>query len=137
MRSVLVIALLVAAAASCSLLPVAPASSSRDALLADFLVALERRDAAAIEAMIGPEANATVEIAQILERYGGVRLHDVTAEWGEQDGHSVVATVTATGDDGLTYEFLVPMVWASERYYLALGHAPPTGREASPESPTP
>ena len=137
MRSVLVTALLIATAASCSLLPVAPASSSRAALLADFLVALEHRDTAAMEAMIWPEADATVEIAQLLERYGGVRLHDVTAEWGEEEGHTVVATVTATGDDGLTYEFTVPMGWANERYYLELGHAPPTGREASPESPAP
>ena len=102
-------------------------------------MALGRRDTAAMEAMIWPEADATVEIAQLLERYGGVRSWTLRCHrrMGDEEGHTVVATVTATGDDGLTYEFTVPMGWANERYYLELGHAPPTGREASPESPAP
>ena len=139
MRSVLVTALLIATAASAELLPVAPASSSRAALHADLLVALGHRDTAAMEAMIWPEADATVEIAQLLERYGGVRSARiyVTAEWGDEEGHTVVATVTATGDDGLTYEFTVPMGSANERYYLEeRGHAPPTGREGEPRDPS-
>lgn len=42
-----------------------------------------------------------------------------------------------TGEDGAAYEIRVPMGWSDDRYYLGLGHAPPSGSEASPESPMP
>jgi hypothetical protein len=134
--------LLIAVAAGCSLLSVASPSSNgqaaREALVADYLGALERRDAAAIEAMVSPGVDASADIAQVLERYGGVKLHDVQATWlDEFEGMYVVATVTATGEDGAGYEIRVPMAWDDNRYCLALGHAPPSGSEANPESPTP
>lgn len=141
-RTALATLLLIAVAAGCSFLPVASSSSpgqaAREALVTDYLDALERRDAAAIEAMVSPAVDASADIAQVLERYGGVRLHDIRATWlDEFDGNFVVATVTGTGDDGAAYEIRVSMGWSDSRYYLGLGHAAPTGSEASPESPTP
>ena len=141
-RSAIAMVLLTAVAAGCSLLPVASTSSSsrtaRDAVVADYLGALERRDAAAIEAMVSPRVDASADIVQVLERYGGVRLHGVQTTWLDEFGGSyVVATVTAAGEDGAAYEIRVPMSWSDGRYYLALGQAPPRGSEAKPESPTP
>jgi hypothetical protein len=129
-------------AAGCSLLPSAspalPGQAAREALVADYLGALERRDAAALEAMVSPAVDARADIAQVLGQYGGVRLHDVRATWlDEFDGSYVVATVTGTGEDGAAYEIRVPMARSAGGYELALGHAPPTGTEASPESPAP
>lgn len=140
-RTVLAV-LLIAVAAACSLLPAAsPASSgqaAREALVTDYLGALERRDAAAIEAMVSPAVDASADIAQVLERYGGVRLQDVRATWlDEFDGIFVVATVTGTGDDGTAYEIRVPIQRIKGGYYLGLGQAAPTGSEASPDSPAP
>ncbi len=142
MRSAIVIVLLMAVPSGCSLLPLASPSSSsqtaRDVMVAEYLGALERRDGAAIRAMVSPRVDASADIVQVLERYGGVRLHDVQAMWlDEFEGSYVVATVTAAGEDGSTYEIRVPMSWSDGRYYLALGQAPPRGSEANPESPTP
>ena len=68
--------LLLAVAAACSLLPTAsPGQAAREALVTNYLGALKRRDAAAIEAMVSPGVDASVDIAQVLERYGGVKLH--------------------------------------------------------------
>jgi hypothetical protein len=141
-RSAIAMVLLAAVAAGCSVLPVASTSSSsqtaRDAVVADYLGALERRDAAAIAAMVSPRVDASADIAQVLARYGGMRLHGVQAMWlDEFEGSYVVATVTATGQDGTAYEIRVPMSWSDGRYYLALGQATPSGSEANPESPTP
>ncbi len=141
-RTVIAAVLLIAVAAACSLLPaaspVSPAQAAREALVTDYLGALERRDAAAIEAMVSPGVEASADIAQVLERYGGVRLHDVRATWlDEFGGIFVVATVTGTGDDGAAYEIPVPMGRNNGGYYLGLGQAAPTGSEASPESPAP
>lgn len=140
-RSALVLALL-AAVAGCSLLPAgsapSPQEAAREALLADYLGAVERRDAAAIEGMVSPAVDASAKIAQVLERLGGVRLHGIEATWlDEFEGSYVVATVTGTGEDGAAYELTVPMRWNDGRYDLALGHAPPSGSESSPESPAP
>ena len=141
-RSAIAMVLLAAVAAGCSLLSVASTSSSsqmaRDAVVTDYLGALEHRDAAAIEAMVSPRVDASADIVQVLERFGGVRLHGVQAMWlDEFEGSYVVATVTATGEDGAAYEIRVPMSWSDGRYYLALGQAPPRGSEANPGSPTP
>ncbi|HEX2755580.1 MAG TPA: hypothetical protein VHM48_08960, partial [Candidatus Limnocylindrales bacterium] len=101
--------LLIAVAAGCSLLPVAspssPGQAAREALVTDYLGALERRDAAAIEAMVSPAVDASADIAQVLEQYGGVRLHELRATWLDEFGGSyVVATATGTGEDGAAYE---------------------------------
>jgi hypothetical protein len=139
---VFAVVLLTVAVAGCSLPPAASTSSSgqsaRDAIVAEYLGALERRDAAAIKAMVSPRVDAGADIAQVLERFGGVRLHAIQAMWlDEFEGSYVVATVTATGEDGAAYAIRVPMSWSDGRYSLALGQATPRGSEANPESPTP
>ena len=141
-RTALAAVALIAVAAGCSLLPVAspasPGSAARQALVANYLDALERRDEAAIKALVSPAVDPSADILQALVRYGGVKLHDVRATWlDEFDGIFVVATITGTGEDGAAYEIRVPMSRISGDYYLALGQAAPTGSEASPESPAP
>lgn len=141
-RTLLTAMALVAVVTGCSLLPAAPPASAglaaRQALVANYLDALERRDAAAIKALVSPAVDASADIAQALGAYGGIKLHDIRATWlDEFDGIFVVATITGTGEDGTAYEIRVPMQRNNGGYYLGLGQAAATGSEASPESPAP
>jgi hypothetical protein len=118
--------------------PASAGLAARQALVANYLDALERRDEAAIKALVSPGVDASADIAQALGTYGGIKLHDTRATWlDEFDGIFVVATIRGTGDDGLAYEIRVPMGRDDGRYYLGLGQAAPTGSESSPESPAP
>jgi ketosteroid isomerase-like protein len=133
---------LVLVVAACSILPSAstPATgqAARERVVTDYLAALGDRDATAIAAMVSPRVNASVDIANAIRDYGGVRLRDVQVAWrSEVEWAYAVATVTGTANDGTACEIRVPMSWVDGAYYLALGEAPSTGGEASPESPVP
>lgn len=122
------VVLLFFAATGCSLLPEAsPDQASRDALLADYLAALERRDGAAIAAMVEPGVDAGDAIVQVLGHVGGVVLHSTQAEWVDAtaDGRVVTALVSGVGDDGATYQLEVPIVWKQGRLFLGLGRERP------------
>ncbi len=133
---------LVLIVAACSILPSAstPATgqAARDRVVTDYLAALGNRDSTAIAAMVSPRVNASVDIANAIRDYGGIRLHDVKVAWqSEVEWAYAVATMTGTADDGTAYEIRVPMSWVDGAYDLALGEAPSTGGAASPESPVP
>lgn len=133
---------LVAIIAGCSIIPTpsppSPGQAARERLVADYLAALERRDSGAVAAMVSPGVDAAADIAAVMDRYGGVRLHDARVSYRDEfAGIYVVATVTGTGDDGSPYEILVPISRVADGYYLALGQAAPSGSPANPASPVP
>ncbi len=135
-------ALVAISLAACSVLPsptpASPGQAAREQLVRAYLDALAAGDEAAVQALVNPRVDAGSEVADALQRYGGVQLHDVQVAWDDQFGGSYVrATVTGTAADGRAYELLVPMSRVEDRYYLAIGEATPNGHEADPGSPRP
>lgn len=119
-----------------SLSPRVVGRDSRDLVLQDYLLGLERSDAAGIASLVGPTVDARRDIAAVLSRYGGLRLSEVTVRYlDEFGGVYVVATVVGTGNDSMQHEVKVPISRVNGRYFLALGQATPNGSEASPNGP--
>jgi hypothetical protein len=133
---------LVVTIAGCALVPAMspppPGQAQREALIGSFLVALERRDAAAVAGMVDPAVDATADIASLLDRHGGIPLSDVRVHWGQDDfgGQLIHATITGTGTDG-AHVIDVPVFWDGERATLVLGSAPGLDPGSDPRSPRP
>jgi hypothetical protein len=114
--------------------------ASRDAVVQAYLDGLAQRDAAAITKLVSATVDARQDIAAALGRYGGLRFADKTTTYlDELGGIYVIATVVGSGaDDSLRHEVKVPVARVNGRYFLALGHAGPSGSDgANPGSPSP
>lgn len=141
-RTSLAAVVLVAAVASCSLMPgatPAPAGQAqREVLIGQFIDAVERGDAAAIAGMTDPAVDARADIAAILEAHGDRRWSDVRVEWGadELGGQAIWADITGTTPAGRD-SIRVLTIWDTRRATLALGAAPGIDPGSDPASPQP
>ena len=133
MKSWLVAAVVaVALIAGCAPSAQTRGSESKEALVEAYLTALQAGESSAMLSLVKPGVEARVEVADAIRKNGSRPLRDVTMSYlDEFGGIYIEATVngTSTGD-GSTLQLTIPMGHENGRYYLALGHAPPTGSEA-------
>ncbi len=107
-------------------------SESKEVLVEAYLTALQAGDSSAMLSLVSLRVEARAEVADAIRKNGGRPLKDVTVSYlDEFGGIYIVATVNGTNaDDGSPLQLTIPMGHENGRYYLALGHAPPTGSEA-------
>lgn len=115
-----------------------PGQAQREALIADFIEAVQRNDAAAIAAMTDPQVDPQSDIAALLDAHGGQAWENVRVTWGPDDfgGRAIYATVSAetpVGPDSVT----VLTIWEAGRATLALGGAPGVDPGSDTTSPRP
>jgi hypothetical protein len=129
-------------AVGCSL--VSPASTGpniqarREALVAAFVGALERRDEAALAGMVDPVVDATADIAALITAHGGIPFQEVDVGWGPLDFGEQVrnATIQATPADGTPHIIKLTIAWDGTQARLALGSAPGLDPGADTASPS-
>ena len=139
MRSWLAAAVIaVALVAGCAPSTQTRGSESKEALVEAYLTALQAGDSNAMLSLVKPGVEARVEAADAIRKNGSRQLKDVTVSYlDEFGGIYIVATVISTNaGDGSTLQLTIPMGRDNGRYYLGLGHAPPTGSEANIVSPS-
>ena len=139
MRSWLAAAVIaVALVAGCAPSTQTRGSESKEALVEAYLTALQAGDSNAMLSLVKPGVEARVEAADAIRKNGSRQLKDVTVSYlDEFGGIYIVATVIGTNaGDGSTLQLTIPMGRDNGRYYLGLGHAPPTGSEANIVSPS-
>jgi hypothetical protein len=78
-------------------------------------------------------------VAKAIQVDGGKPLEGIAVSYRADFGDVyVVATVTGRlTTDGSRFQTTIPVSRVGDRYYLALGQAPPTGSEADTASPSP
>ena len=112
---------------------------SKEAVVQTYLTALQAKDSTALLALVSPQVDAQADVTRVIQADGGKPLKGVEVSYRDDlGGIYVVATVTgrvATGDS--PFQTTIPISRVGDRYYLALGQAPPTGSEAEPASPSP
>ena len=133
---------MVVALAGCALIPGTTSAPSgqvqREALIGSFIEAVQRNDAAAIDAMTDPLVDPRADIAALLDAHGGRHWENVRVAWGADDfgGQAIYSTITATTPDGPD-SIKILTFWDTERATLVLGSAPGVDPGADTRSPRP